>query len=229
MTNLSPRSRIYHLIEEKAFLKQKVYSNTLHSFVALNDGLKEIYSDLHKRFHQPDKGVFLDMKKHGEFEVRVKIAGDTIVFMMHTNIFDFDRSNPIYKTSYISDDVSRAYCGIINVYNFLSDSFKYNRINDLGYLIARIFINKDHHFFVEGKRQLGYLYNDFSVLEFNKENAIAVVESIILYCVGFDLLTPPFSEISMVRVNEMQEASQNMNVSTGKRLGFKFNSEGDEL
>lgn len=221
------RERIYTLIEEKAFLKQKVYRNTLQSFSALNDSVKEIYHDLYTKFNQPDKGVFLEYKKHGEFEVRLKIAGDTIVFMMHTNIFDFDKSHSIYKTSYISDDHQRVYCGIINVYNFLSDSFKYNRVNDLGYLIARVFINKDNHFFVEGKRQLSYLYNDFSNNEFTKQSIVAVIESIILYCVGFDLLTPPFGEVTEVRVSEMEEASQNMKVSTGKRLGFKFSSEDD--
>ncbi|MFM7021717.1 MAG: hypothetical protein ACKOXB_01970 [Flavobacteriales bacterium] len=227
MEEKTPRDRIYTLIEEKAFLKQSVYRNTVQSFNILNEGVKELYHDLHKKFHQPDKGVFLEYRKHGEFEVRFKIAGDTIVFMMHTNIFDFEKSHSLYKTSYISDDPQRAYCGIINVYNFLSDSFKYNRVNDVGYLIARIFINKDNHFFVEGKRQLSYLYNDFANMEFNKETAIAVLESVILYCVGFDLLTPPFKDMTEVRVNEMEEASQNMKVSTGKRLGFKFSSEDD--
>ena len=227
MEDKSSRDKIYSLIEEKAFLKQKVYKNTLHSFSVLNDSVKEIYHDLHKKFHQPDKGVFLEYKKHGEFELRLKIAGDTIVFMMHTNVFDFEKSHSIYKTSYIAEDHQRAYCGIINVYNFLSDSFKYSRVNDLGYLIARIFINKDNHFFVEGKRQLSYLYNDFASNEFNKESAVAVIESIILYCVGFDLCTPPFTEVTEVRVSEMEEASQNMKVSTGKRLGFKFSSEDD--
>ena len=33
--------------------------------------------------------------------------------------------------------------------------------NDLGYLIGRIFINHENHFMVQGKRQLGFLYNDF--------------------------------------------------------------------
>ena len=50
---------------------------------------------------------------------------------------------------------------MINIYNFLADSFKYNRLNDVGYLVGRVFLNKDLHYFVEGKRQLGFLYNDF--------------------------------------------------------------------
>jgi hypothetical protein len=42
------------------------------------------------------------------------------------------------------------YFGVVNVYNFLSDSFRYNRERDLGYLVARIFLNKEGHFFVQG-------------------------------------------------------------------------------
>jgi len=34
---------------------------------------------------------------------------------------------------------------MISIYNFLSDSFKFNRVNDIGYLIARVFTNKENH------------------------------------------------------------------------------------
>ena len=45
----------------------------------------------------------------------------------------------------------RSFCGVINIYNFLSQTLlKYNRLNDAGFLIASVFINKDYHFFVEG-------------------------------------------------------------------------------
>ena len=80
---------------------------------------------------------------------------------MHSNVFEFDKNHGIWKISYVENNDMNSYCGIINIYNFLSDSFKYDRLDDLGYLIGRIFINKDNHYFVEGKRQLGFLYNDF--------------------------------------------------------------------
>ncbi len=221
------RDKIYQLIEEKAFLKQQIYRNTVEAFKVLNESVKEVHQDLHKKFHVPGKGVTFEHHRSGDFEIRQKIAGDTMIYMMHTNIFDFEKSHSVFKTSYLADDHYRSYCGIINVYNFLSDSFKYKRVNDVGYLVARIFINKDNRFFVEGKRQLGYLFNDFENKVFTKEEAVAVVESIILYCVGFDLFTPPFNDVMEVRLNEMEEASINMKVSTGKRLGFKFSGEDD--
>ena len=55
------------------------------------------------------------------------------------------------KQKYVKEDKMRSFCGVIHVYNFLNDSFKYNRLNDVGNLVARIFVNKDKHFFVEGE------------------------------------------------------------------------------
>ena len=71
----------------------------------------------------------------------------------------------------------RSFCGVINIYNFLSDSLKYNRLNDAGFLIARIFINKDNHFFVEGDAELGFLFNDLINQKINKEQLENIINS----------------------------------------------------
>ena len=94
--------------------------------------------------------------------MELKFAGDVLIFMMHTNVFEFPRHHEIMRTSYIRDDKNRSYCGIINIYNFLADSFKYNRENDIGYLIGRVFINYENHYYIEGKKELGLIYNDFA-------------------------------------------------------------------
>jgi hypothetical protein len=148
---------------------------------------------------------------------------------MHTNIFEFDRSHQVWKSSYIKEDHGRSFCGLINIYNFLNDSFKYSRVNDLGYVIGRIFINKENHYFVEGKRQLGFLYNDFVHSTVDDAALKAVLESTILYCLNFDLFTPPFDAIKEISVLDMQSASDSMQIKTGKRLGFRFQADSDEI
>lgn len=90
-------------------------------------------------------------------------------------------------------------------------------------------MNKEEHFFVEGKRQLGFIYNDFVHATINEEAIKAMVESTILYCLSFDLFTPPFDSIKEVSVQEMQAASESMQVKTGKRLGFRFQADSDEI
>src|SRR5207249_4533938 len=131
-------------------------------FSDLKSSLKEIHADLKASTKIYEKKLLLEYFEKGDYEVEFRIAGDSIIFMMHTNVFTFDREHNLWKSSYVDEDHSRSYCGVIYIYNFLADSLRFNRANDIGYLIGRIFVNKELHFFVEGKRQMGFLYNDFS-------------------------------------------------------------------
>ena len=147
---------------------------------------------------------------------------------MHTNVFKFDRENSLWKTSYLSKNENRGYCGIINVYNFLNDSFKYNRSNDLGYLVGRIFVNFENHFMVEGKRQLGFLYNDFINNVLDKDQLKSIIQSSIIYCLDFDLLVPNYDLIKEVSVRDVNKMIDDSRMRTGKRLGFVFKSNSDK-
>jgi hypothetical protein len=106
------------------------------------------------------------------------------------------------------------------VYNFLADSFKYNRTNDLGFLIARIFINKDKKFFIETKTKIGYKYNTFSVEPISKEQLSDIINELIIYSITFDLLTPPYDSVRQITLFEIQERASSNALRTGKRLGF---------
>jgi hypothetical protein len=126
----------------------------------------------------------------------------------------------------LKEDPSRSYCGIINVYNFLADSLKYNRYDDSGYLIGRIFINKDNHFFVEGKRQLNFIHNDFISQTVNEEDVLDIIQQSILYSMDFDLFTPPYRHVQEISVGQLLNEASGMRLKTGKRVGFKFSFEG---
>jgi len=214
-------------LSEKALMKQKVYDNTKVVFNTLKEVLNEKLLDYNRSLKkkQNDKRILLEYKDRGKFEAQLKVAGDMLVFSMHSNIFDFDQGHGIWKTSYVKNNRMNAYCGIINIYNFLSDSYKYNRVEDLGYLIARIFINKDFHYFLEGKRQLGFLYNDFENAEINKEVIHEIIDSAILYSMEFDLLVPPYENVKIVSIAQMNKKIESSKTKTGKRLGFQFNTD----
>jgi hypothetical protein len=115
------------------------------------------------------------------------------------------------------------------MYNFLSDSLKYKRVNDLGYLIGRLFINKEKHFIIEGKRQMGYLYNNFQTDVLTEDRMEQVIESAILFCLNFDLLTPPYDTVQEATFNQLNENAQILNSTTGKRLGFRFHHDDDQI
>jgi hypothetical protein len=148
-----------------------------------------------------------------------------LLFHMHSNVFDFPSSHPMHKTKYIKEDKLRSFCGVINIYNFLSDSFKFNRMNDAGYLIARVFINKDKHFFLEGDKQLGFLFNDFVNQQINTKEIERIIEETMVYALNFDLQTPNFNEVKVVSVHQILDINNNQKLKTAKRMGYKFSFE----
>ncbi len=221
----SARETISELLQQKAVLKQDVYHNTLDVFKQLKGVLADTVKDVRADFGSADKRVDFHFRDNGDFQAEIKIAGDVLVFYMHTNVFQFDKSNSLWRTSYLREDDERSYIGIINVYNFLADSFKYQRESDLGYLIARIFVNKEDHYMVQGKRQLGYLYNDFVNSVVSTDALRSIVESSILYTLDFDLYTPPYENMQQVTVEEIQSITSSTSLATGKRMGFRFGLE----
>jgi hypothetical protein len=226
-------SELFKLVVEKSSLKNSVYTNTFNSF----NLLKNVVGKLRKEFEQYRKGsnnkfvTTLDAKHVGKFELDLKFGGDVLLFMMHTNVFEFSRDHEIMRSPYVKEDPTRSYCGIINIYNFIADSFKYNRVNDVGYLIGRIFINKENHYFIEGKRELGFLYNNFGKNILNEESMKSIIEAAIKYTINFDLLTPHYDMVKFVAVNEIKSTLDSISVKTGKRLGYKFQADvdGDSL
>ncbi len=221
--------KIIKTLKNKSVLKQEVFGKTKDVFEQMKESLEKTTADLQKGMKKVKNPVSIKYRTQGAFEAEIKFAGDILIFQMHTNVFNFDKSHSLWKTTYIKEDNMRAYCGMINVYNFLSDSFKFNRINDSGYLVARIFNNKDLHFFVEGKRQLGFLYNDFVKTKLDKKAIKSIIESAILYTLDFDLLTPPYDTMKEVTVQQMAEISESMKIKTGKRLGFKYLADNDPI
>lgn len=228
-TKKNKREELFDKLVQKATLKQMVYRNTLDSFRLLKDVIDSFTLDYEKYAgeHNLPHRVEFESRMRGDFEIEVKFGGDILLFLMHTNVFEFSRNHAVMRTPYIKEEKERSFCGMICIYNFLADSFIYNRVNDIGYMIGRIFINKDKHYFIEGKRELGYLYNNFGDYLFNKEKIEDIVTAAITYTLNFDLLTPPYQNMQEVTVNEMKNTLDAISLKTGKRLGFRFQADQD--
>ncbi|HPE86961.1 MAG: hypothetical protein EOL88_00370 [Bacteroidia bacterium] len=216
-------------LKEKGQLKQDVYDNTLSAFGLLKSTAEELATKYHEMEIDSLGRVPFEFHDRGGFEFEIRFGGDILLFMMHTNVFELPRDHELFKTTYLKEDKSRSYCGIINIYNFLGDSFKYNRLNDLGYLIGRIFINKDKHYYLEGKRELGLLYNNFESDLFDQPHIQQIMQSAIEYTINFDLLTPPYQAVQQITVYDIRATLDNMQLKTGKRLGFKFQADTKEV
>lgn len=229
MEGQDPKALIEQMLFDRSGMKQDVYARTKADFALLKQELEQLAEELAQSVEKRDPRLRLEFAEQGDFSAKVVIAGDTVVFSMHTNVFRLDQSNSLWKTGYLQDDEQRGYFGVVNVYNFLSDSFRYNRERDLGYLVARLFINKDGHFFLQGKKQLGFLYNDLAGSVMDQNRMRQVLTSVVLYVLNFDLLAPPYDQVSQVSVEEMKQLEANSMVSTGKRLGFRFQADSGEI
>ena len=218
------REKILSTIIEKSTLKQRVYDNTFNVFGLLKDTLFEMASEMDDALDgKLDKRVRIEYRDRGKFEAQLQIASDLLIFRMHTDVFEFDSSHQIWNNPYVSESKSNSYCGIIDIYDFLSDSFKFNRSADEGYLIGRIFINRERMFFVEGKRQTSMRVTEFGSEEISREMLIAILETAINYAVDLDLLTPPYEQNKRVTLEMFNTKFDNSKFIVGKRLDYDFN------
>lgn len=221
------KKELAELVFDKAALKKKVYQSTKDTFELFRKTTRKLIESFQEKAKNDDIDIAFEFKDRGDFEFEVKFAGDVLIFMMHTNVFEFSRNHDVMKTPYVKEDPKRSYCGTIHIYNFLADSFAYNRDNDLGYMIGRIFVNNENHYFIEGKRELGMLYNNFNTAKITENTVLEIIESAIMYTTNFDLLTPPYDEVKLVSVAEMKMSFDRKMMVTGKRLGFRFQADTD--
>ena len=218
------REKILATIINKSTLKQHIFDNTFATFNELKDVLLEITSELDDDLDgKLDKRVRIEYRDRGKFEAQLQIASDLLIFRMHTDVFEFDSNHIIWQNEYVQAERDNSYCGVIDIYNFLSDSFKFNRNADEGYLIGRIFINREKCFFVEGKRQTLVRPMAFGKEKITREDLIAIMETAINYAINFDLLVPSYEDNKRVTVDQFNSKMDNSKFITGKRIGYEFN------
>lgn len=220
------RQEIMVSLQEKANLQQKVFDNTLQTLTKFKDVLHEMSSELNDDLEdQLDKRVKIEYRDRGKFEAQIQLGENVLLFLMHTNIFSFNRESPIWQNEYVKNDRNNSYCGIINIYNFLTDSIKYGRATDEGYLVGRIFVNHEMQYFVEGKRQYIKRHNRFGTGTIDKTTLVNIIETAIRYSLEFDLLAPTYEHEKIMLVEQLSTKMEHTKLKTGKRLGYAFKTD----
>lgn len=222
------RELLINTIKERSCKKRNVFENTITQFEDLKSALKEFADELDEKVHAFDKRLEVKFEVKNDNECRLTMAGDVLVFYMHSNVFRFDPDHHVWTSSYVKEDESRGYCGTIHIYNFLADSFRLNRRNDLGFMIGRVFINEENHFLVEGRKQMGYLYNDFVNNILDHAMWRRIMESALLYSLDFDLQVPPYDQVDTTTVQAVNNLASDNQTRTAKRFGFQFASDRSE-
>lgn len=217
------REEILQTIIRKTTLKQQVFDRTFAAFNLLKETLLEMASELDDALDgRLDRRVRLEYRDRGKFEAQLQVGSEILLFQMHTDVFIFDPAHPVWRNGYVAEDGRRAYCGVVNIYNFLSDSFKFNRNADEGYLIGRLFINAEERYFVEGKQQLSLPAERFGEREIGREGLVQILEEAIAFALSFDPYMPPCTENRRVTVDQFNTKMDNSKFVTGKRIGYPY-------
>jgi hypothetical protein len=221
------RAQLLKLLLDKSALKQDIADDCEKVFETFKEKIKIELETLQKSITDPR--IRLNFVDKGKFEIHVYIGSDVLVFNLHQNVFRLPDHNPLWGTSYFNKNENNGYFGIINVYNFLAESFLQNRMDDRGYLIGRIFINHERHFMIEGKGSIGAHFRDPQHLLLNEQLTGVIVQMVFAYALQFDLYIPPFEYYSEVSVAQIQYIGETLKLQTAKRLGFKMSADDSEI
>ncbi len=214
--------QIFDGLKQKSTAKQAIYRNTLATFDCLRAVSQELVVELASKRPPLDASVVLEYRSINDMEFHIRFSGDLLVFVMHSNIVTFPDDYGPMPSAYVSGDFRRRFFGHIMAYNFMADSIKYQRLNDPGYLVGRLLVNIDNHYFLEGVQQLELPNNDMSDNVMTTEAMRLFIESAMIAAVNNDLIAPPLTEIQKINVKQKIE---NQQVSRGSKVGFSFSHE----
>lgn len=220
-----PLERIAKQLETKSCIKQKTYRILCKLFKKMELETKEVIDQINNNVKLDDHEVTIKLKKISEQEFHLKIAGDLLVFFMHTNIITMDKSHALNSSPAVEENPHRKYMGQIMVYNFMADSLKYQRLKDPGYLVARFLINYEEHFFIEGDGQLSFLFKDLSDKPVDATDIHVFIQLAIANAIEKDLVAPPFPEIRKISVMQKMEKTQAL--GGGQKIGFQMTYQED--
>ena len=214
--------RITELLKEKASVKQDVFHHGKEIFAQLKETAQEVANELFDKYSNVDKRVKIKFEDTSAQEFRLIVGGDILLFHMHTNVFNYEKSHYFWQMSYFKEDPSRSYGVTIQVYNFLTDSLRLERVNDLGFLIGRIFINRENHFLLESRTKLNTRYPKLNYQIFTKDIQKEVIYCLLIYSMEFELNLPPYSQVQTVTVRQALDFKKRNKILTSKRLGFQL-------
>jgi len=218
--------QIFDGLKQKSTAKQAIYRNTLATFDTLRKVTQELVVELSRKITPVDSTVVIEYRPVNDMEFHIRFSGDLLVFVMHSNIVTFPDDYGPMPTKYVEEDFRRRFFGHIMAYNFMADSIKYQRMNDPGYLVGRLLINIDNHYFLEGVQQLELPDNDMSDNKITADALKLFVESAMIAAVNNDLIAPPLDDIQKISVKQKLE---NQQVSRPSKVGFSFSHEQHQL
>jgi len=212
-------SNILTKLQTTSKLKYNLFEMTEALFL----DLEKISGQLAKEIIEANKeGIPIPIKveRTNPFEFIFRIGGDVLIFILQSNIVRLPDENYLSKSKYLKDDVTLRYFGQILIYNFLSDTIDYGRLEDPGYLIGRIMLNKENKFFLEGDRKIVFNFPELKENPINPEKMRDFVEELVVSALENDLLAPAFTDIMLITYQQKIEHISGL--GNPQKIGFDF-------
>jgi hypothetical protein len=219
-----PIQQIKSLLEVKSTAKQITYKNLLKAFHILADESQRIIGQLKTSVIPGDDDVTIEYTVVNTHEFHVKLAGDLLIFVLHTNVVAMDTSHPVMQDPYMKEKEVNRYFGQIMIYNFMADSLKFNRINDPGYLLARLLINHEGRYVIEGDGHLATIANKISTQPIVEDELGILVKLALMLAIENDLVAPAFPDVRYITL--FQKMERTLEMGAGRKIGFQITMSG---
>lgn len=210
-------NKILNKLQTTTKLKHNLFGQT----EALFKQLEQICHNISKEIHEADKGetpVPVKVERINDFEFIFRIGGDVLIFILQSNIVRLPDDTYLSKSKYLKEDNTLRYFGQILIYNFIADTLTYGRLDDPGYLIGRILLNKENKFFLEGDRKIVYSFPELRDNPVTEEKMRSLIEQLLESALENDLLAPAFQDIMLISYHQKLEHTSSM--GNPKKIGF---------
>ncbi len=221
---------LIQFVDQTVQVKLNLYHQALNWFQTWQAINQDIAREIKELFEQKGLSqVRVAFEQIGAFEHRLTIGGETLIFVLHSNIFKLPPESSYMRTEYVREDPTRAYGALIYIYNFLHDTLYFLRLQDSGVLIARVFVNKDGYFFVEGQRQMGFLFTRWPENKLDAQTMKTITYSAFLTALSIELRLPPYAQEQVITFRQFLAQSGMRAIKTARRPGFQLdlNSESE--
>jgi len=212
-------SNILTKLQTTSKLKYNLFEMTEMLFL----DLERICTQLAKEINEANKeGIPIPIKveRTNPFEFIFRIGGDVLIFILQSNVVRLPDENYLSKSKYLKDDVSLRYFGQILIYNFLSDTIDFGRLDDPGYLLGRVLLNRENKFFLEGDRKIVFNFPELKENPVNPEKMRDFVEQLVVSALENDLLAPSFTDIMVITYQQKIEHISGL--GNPQKIGFNF-------
>jgi hypothetical protein len=209
-------AEIIEKLESTTKLKHDLFNQLVTYFDNLEKTCREVASELENAGNI--KNMPIRVEKVNDYEFLFRIGGDVLIFMMQSNIVRIPDEAYISKTKYLKNDVSLRYFGQVLIYNFLADTITYGRLEDPGYLISRVLLNRENKFFLEGDRKIVFGFPELKENIVSMEKNRQLIEGLVLSALNNDLIAPNFHDIMMINYHQKLEHTSSM--GNPQKIGF---------